>query len=82
VTLLLITPGALLQAYAMGDDDNCLTKNGTTLALSLDRYEASIPQCCCGQADCAFLAHTCGVLEDVQRDARTAGELGQVRWLQ
>lgn len=37
-----------------------------------------IPRCCCGRPDCAFLAHSCKLLESVKRDARTAGELGQV----
>lgn len=34
--------------------------------------------CCCGKRDCAFLAHSSKLLEKVKRDARTAGELGQV----
>lgn len=38
-------------------------------------------QCCCGRLDCAYRTHTCSVLEAVQRDARTAGELGQVSLL-
>jgi len=40
--------------------------------------DGSIPQCCCGRTDCAFRAHSCKLLEAVERDARTAGELGQV----
>jgi len=40
--------------------------------------QADIPRCCCGRPDCAFLAHTCNLLDKVKRDARTAGELGQV----
>lgn len=38
----------------------------------------SIPQCCCGRSGCAFLAHSCKVLEAVEQDARMAAELGQV----
>ena len=38
----------------------------------------SIPECCCGRDDCVFLRHSLRLLEKVERDARTAGELGQV----
>jgi hypothetical protein len=37
-----------------------------------------IPQCCCGRPDCAFRAHSERLIHQVERDARTAGELGQV----
>lgn len=38
-------------------------------------------RCCCGNSNCAFLAHSSQLLEKVKRDARTAGELGQVRFV-
>jgi hypothetical protein len=59
----------------MGDNEHSAPGDNTALA-----EDSSIPQCCCGRADCAFLAHSCNVLDAVQRDARTAGELGQVRY--
>lgn len=35
-------------------------------------------QCCCGQADCAYLKHNCSALESVEKDVHTAAKLGQV----
>ena len=49
--------------------------------MSGSRDGDGIPQCCCGRRDCAFRAHSCKLLEAVERDARTAGELGQVCYL-
>jgi hypothetical protein len=43
-----------------------------------DHADSSLLACCCGKRDCAFLAHSSKLLEKVKRDARTAGELGQV----
>ncbi|KIW08664.1 uncharacterized protein PV09_00617 [Verruconis gallopava] len=54
----------------MGEGENA-APNGT--AVLTDEALA----CCCGRADCVFLAHSCKVLDAVQRDARKAGELGQ-----
>ncbi|KAF2093354.1 hypothetical protein NA57DRAFT_24134, partial [Rhizodiscina lignyota] len=33
--------------------------------------------CCCGRADCSFRAHSCEVLQNYEKDARVAAELGQ-----
>jgi len=41
----------------------------------------NIPQeCCCGSADCAFLALSSRALEALEGDVRLAAGLGQVRW--
>lgn len=40
---------------------------------------SSIPQCCCGSRDCAFLAHSGKLLEGLERDVSRAAQLGQVR---
>jgi hypothetical protein len=48
--------------------------SGTTIAGS-----SSIPQCCCGSSDCAFLAHSGRLLEGLERDVSRAAQLGQVR---
>ncbi|CAI6266953.1 unnamed protein product [Periconia digitata] len=37
----------------------------------------SIPQCCCGSTDCAFLAHNGKLLEGLERDVSKAAQLGQ-----
>ncbi|KAF2401918.1 hypothetical protein EJ06DRAFT_548127 [Trichodelitschia bisporula] len=36
-----------------------------------------IPRCCCQSSDCAFLAHSCKLLRETERNAQTAAELGQ-----
>lgn len=38
-------------------------------------------QCCCGRTDCAYLRHNGSALDDLEKDVRTAAELGQVRLL-
>jgi hypothetical protein len=38
----------------------------------------SIPRCCCGSQDCAFLAHNSSLLEHLERDVSKAAQLGQV----
>ncbi|KAL1630507.1 hypothetical protein SLS56_004781 [Neofusicoccum ribis] len=37
----------------------------------------TIPQCCCGRTDCAFLSHNGELLESLERDVQTAAQLGQ-----
>jgi hypothetical protein len=44
-----------------------------------DNDKVAIPTCCCGCLDCPFLAHSNKLLNEVERDAQKAGELGQVR---
>ncbi|RFU33310.1 hypothetical protein B7463_g2981, partial [Scytalidium lignicola] len=34
-------------------------------------------KCCCGRADCVYLTHSCSALEDLERELRTAAQLGQ-----
>jgi len=36
-------------------------------------------KCCCGRTDCAFLKHNCVALDDLEKEVRTAAQLGQVR---
>jgi len=36
-------------------------------------------RCCCGRTDCAFLKHNCTALDDLEKEVRTAAQLGQVR---
>jgi len=36
-------------------------------------------RCCCGRTDCAFLKHNCSALDDLEKEVRTAAQLGQVR---
>jgi len=43
-----------------------------------DEKPDDIPHCCCGKPDCTFRTHSCKLLQKVKRDARIAGELGQV----
>ncbi|KAF2112100.1 hypothetical protein BDV96DRAFT_581119 [Lophiotrema nucula] len=38
---------------------------------------SSIPQCCCGSSDCAFLAHNSKVLDGLEKDVHKAAQLGQ-----
>jgi hypothetical protein len=39
-------------------------------------------KCCCGRTDCAFLKHNSSALDDLEREVRTAAQLGQVRTLE
>lgn len=41
--------------------------------------EGSKLRCCCGRNDCAYLRHSCSVLETVEKDVHTAAKLGKVR---
>lgn len=34
-------------------------------------------KCCCGRTDCAFLRHNCSALDDLEKEVRKAGQLGQ-----
>ena len=36
-------------------------------------------KCCCGRTDCAFLKNNCSALDELEREVRTAAQLGQVR---
>jgi hypothetical protein len=36
-------------------------------------------RCCCGRTDCAYLKHNCVALDDLEKEVRTAAQLGQVR---
>lgn len=38
----------------------------------------SLPQCCCGRPECPFLAHSCQLLEGLEKDVQTAARMGQV----
>jgi hypothetical protein len=35
-------------------------------------------RCCCGRKDCAYLKHNCVALDDLEKEVRTAAQLGQV----
>jgi hypothetical protein len=35
-------------------------------------------RCCCGRTDCAYLKHNCVALDDLEKEVRTAAQLGQV----
>ncbi|WYZ42134.1 hypothetical protein EsH8_V_001029 [Colletotrichum jinshuiense] len=39
--------------------------------------EGSKLRCCCGRNDCAYLRHSCSVLETVEKDVHTAAKLGK-----
>ncbi|TDZ24946.1 hypothetical protein Cob_v002040 [Colletotrichum orbiculare MAFF 240422] len=39
--------------------------------------DASTLRCCCGRNDCAFLKHSCIVLDTVEKDVHTAAKLGK-----
>ncbi|KAH8796470.1 hypothetical protein BGZ57DRAFT_863626 [Hyaloscypha finlandica] len=34
-------------------------------------------RCCCGRTDCAYLKHNCVALDDLEKEVRTAAQLGQ-----
>lgn len=34
-------------------------------------------RCCCGRTDCAYLRHNCLALDDLEKEVRTAAQLGQ-----
>jgi len=34
--------------------------------------------CCCGRTDCAYLKHNCSALDDLEKEVKTAAQLGQV----
>jgi hypothetical protein len=36
-------------------------------------------RCCCGRTDCAYLKHNSSALDDLEKEVRKAGQLGQVR---
>jgi hypothetical protein len=36
-------------------------------------------KCCCGRTDCAYLKYNCSALDDLEKEVRKAGQLGQVR---
>ena len=40
---------------------------------------SEVVKCCCGRTDCAFLKHNCSALDDLEKEVRTAAQLGQVR---
>ena len=40
---------------------------------------SELVKCCCGRTDCAFLKHNCSALDDLEKEVRTAAQLGQVR---
>ncbi|KAF2458164.1 hypothetical protein BDY21DRAFT_385304 [Lineolata rhizophorae] len=42
-----------------------------------DGDASDIPRCCCGRDDCPYLAHSCKILEGLERDVKTAAHLGQ-----
>lgn len=44
---------------------------------SITRSSGSIPQCCCGSSNCAYLAHNGKLLEGLERDVSKAAQLGQ-----
>jgi hypothetical protein len=56
----------------------------TLLEVSLGRsphIQASRPvntACCCGRSSCVYLIHNNAVLSDLEKDVRTAAQLGQV----
>jgi hypothetical protein len=35
-------------------------------------------RCCCGRTECAYLKHNCVALDDLEKEVRTAAQLGQV----
>jgi hypothetical protein len=37
------------------------------------------PRCCCGSADCVYLAHNGRLLEGLEHNVSRAAQLGQVR---
>lgn len=51
------------------------------LAADYEPSEGSIGMCCCGRPDCAYRVHSCEVLQNYEKDARVAAELGQVSLL-
>lgn len=40
---------------------------------------SEVVKCCCGRTDCAFLKHNSSALDDLEKEVRTAAQLGQVR---
>jgi hypothetical protein len=46
---------------------------------SATTVEKEQARCCCGRPDCAFLKHNCSALDDLEKEVRTAAQLGQVR---
>lgn len=38
-------------------------------------------KCCCGRADCAYLAHNHAAVDEIERKLERAAQLGQVRAL-
>jgi hypothetical protein len=40
---------------------------------------SEVLKCCCGRTECAFLKHNCSALDDLEKEVRTAAQLGQVR---
>lgn len=46
---------------------------------SISRPQGSPLRCCCGRQSCAYLEHNTAALEGLERDVRTAAQLGQVR---
>ena len=49
--------------------------NGMRLP-NMDAPEA--PSCCCGRSQCAYLEHNNAALEGLEKDLRSAAQIGQV----
>ncbi|TQN68288.1 hypothetical protein CSHISOI_07166, partial [Colletotrichum shisoi] len=64
------------------DADDARTRDADTMA---DFVQTPAPhpdegpkmRCCCGRDDCAYLKHSCFVLETVEKDVHTAAKLGK-----
>jgi hypothetical protein len=91
-TLLLDSAPRLSRSATPQMNSNALSKHDELVAAHEMSAESSIhdakddgegravPQCCCGRPECPFLAHSCQLLEGLEKDVQTAARMGQVRW--
>ncbi len=61
-----------------------MATSGVASVEALMQQSPSIPggrtnvACCCGRPSCAYLSHNNAALDDLEKDVRTAAQLGQV----
>ncbi|CZR53272.1 uncharacterized protein PAC_03150 [Phialocephala subalpina] len=61
----------------MATEDDLESLIGRIPACTLHSPRAPDLRCCCGRTDCAYLRHNCLALDDLEKEVRTAAQLGQ-----
>lgn len=81
---------SLLTPDPTNDIDRSLQASGASTLQSLMSQSPNgmlhpnteVPSCCCGRIQCAYLARNTSALEGLERDLRSAAQIGQVCFTQ